>query len=143
MFWFRKIDLFKLGPQKSWIGVIDRKAMGRLKSEILWIFHTITTLHPLFSLLTDRHSGLWRDLTSFYKGEHSCMCLVCQKLKIIFPGCFASKICSMRKDLALFLVKTVYYLHLQYWRWQQLKMTYGRWRFNQKHYEFSKNTLTQ
>ena len=39
--------------------------------------------------------------------------MLCQKLKIIFPGCFASK-SAMREDLALFLVKTEHFLSQKY-----------------------------
>ena len=89
--------------------MIDRKAMGRLKSEILWIFHTIT--------LRIRCFPCWQTgaAVQFMKRLHEyiiTMRAACyaknsrsSSLAVLLPNLLYE-----RRDLALFLVKTVYYL---------------------------------
>ena len=93
--------------------MIDRKAMGRLKSEILWIFHTIT--------LRIRCFPCWQTgaAVQFMKRLHEyiiTMRAACyaknsrssSSLAVLLPNLLYE-----RRDLALFLVKTVYYLTLK------------------------------
>ena len=69
---------------KSWDWMIDRKAMGRLKSEILWIFHTITLqIIRCFPCWQTGAAAVYEETSrGVYNNASSSM--LCQKLKIIF-----------------------------------------------------------